>query len=146
MSNQPCKVCQICAAAAAGMKRISVVLSWWKSLTWRVPGHEYEGNKKRVSSFPFCLNLSHDPHRKRPLIDYYPTTRAAKWGVAACLSPVYLRLINTSVSIWQIIHSVWVWHAPAQSCRCLLMRNRAPISSALSDSFVLHSLTQLSLQ
>lgn len=40
-----------------------------------------------------------DPHYKGPLIDYNPSARAANGSAAACLSPVYLRPIDTSVSL-----------------------------------------------
>lgn len=40
-----------------------------------------------------------DPHYKGPLIDYNPSARAANGFAAACLSPVYLRPIDTSVSV-----------------------------------------------
>ncbi len=95
------------------------ISKWWRSICSHVESHECEGEKKEfsaeVSSFPLYLKLSHfnqplsnDPHIKRPLIDYYLTTRAAN-GLSLPVCPVYLCLINTSVSVWRIVHRVCSW-------------------------------------
>lgn len=75
---------------------------WWGGVgggSWVSSCTLYSKLKVKPFQAPAPPPPPNDPHYKGPLIDYNPSARAANGSAAACLSPVYLRPIDTSVSL-----------------------------------------------